>query len=71
MKSKMSLSDLEQEVDSKMNVTKGSYIVRYIDLRSSPWSSLEPKQASRSLVSPDLGDEHWRRLKVFGGQVSY
>ena len=51
-------------------VPKGSYIVWYINLRSSPCSSLEPKQARRILVSPDLVDEHWRRLKVISWKLS-
>ena len=37
--------------------------LEYINLRSSPFRSLEPKQASKSLMSPDLVDKHWRRLK--------
>ena len=72
VKSKMSLSDLEQGGDSTMNIHDGGLHsfqwtnrknLEYINLRSSPLRSLEPKQASKSLMSPDLVDKHWRRLK--------
>ena len=63
----MSLSDLEQGGDSKMNIPPSEPTIyknlEYINLRSSPLRSLEPKQASKSLMSPDFVDKHWRRLK--------